>query len=44
MDNEGEGSKEEEKKDGKETTQAIHQEPPKFQVDEGKSSQKLWMI
>ena len=28
----------------KETTQAIHQEPPKFQAKEGKSSQKFCMV
>ena len=32
------------KKDGKETTQAIHQESPKFKANEGKSSQKLCMV
>ena len=37
-------SQEERKNNGKETTQAIHQESPKFQADEGKSSQKLYMV
>ena len=35
---EEEGSKEDRKKDGTETTQAIHQKPPKFQANESKSS------
>ena len=41
---EKEAKKKERKKDGKETTQAIHQEPPKFQADEIKSNQKLCMV
>ena len=41
---ENEAKKKERKKDWKETTRAIHQEPPKFQGNVGKSSQKLCMV